>query len=53
MSDAPMNQKAVLELKGIRQSFPEAGGGRLDVIKENLRTAIQRGAETATEKRYG
>jgi lipoprotein-releasing system ATP-binding protein len=28
MSDAP-----VLELKGIRQSFPEAGGGRLDVIR--------------------
>ena len=28
MSDAP-----VLELKGIQQSFPEAGGGRLDVIK--------------------
>ena len=28
MSDAP-----VLELKGIRQSFKEAGGGRLDVIK--------------------
>jgi lipoprotein-releasing system ATP-binding protein len=29
MSDAP-----VLELKGIRQSFPEAGGGRLEVIRE-------------------
>jgi lipoprotein-releasing system ATP-binding protein len=28
MSDAP-----VLELKGIQQSFSEAGGGRLDVIK--------------------
>jgi lipoprotein-releasing system ATP-binding protein len=28
MSDAP-----VLELKGIQQSFPEAGGGQLDVIK--------------------
>jgi lipoprotein-releasing system ATP-binding protein len=28
MSDAP-----VLELKGIQQSFKEAGGGRLDVIK--------------------
>jgi lipoprotein-releasing system ATP-binding protein len=28
MSDAP-----VLELKGIQQSFPEAGGGHLDVIK--------------------
>jgi len=28
MSDAP-----VLELKGIQQSFPEAGGGRLEVIK--------------------
>jgi lipoprotein-releasing system ATP-binding protein len=28
MSDAP-----VLELKGIRQSFPEAGGGRLEVIR--------------------
>ena len=27
--------------------------GRLDVMKENLRTAIQRGAEAATEKRYG
>jgi lipoprotein-releasing system ATP-binding protein len=29
MSDAP-----VLQLKGIRQSFKEAGGGRLDVIRE-------------------
>ncbi len=29
MSDAP-----VLELKGVRQSFKEAGGGRLDVIRE-------------------
>jgi lipoprotein-releasing system ATP-binding protein len=29
MSDAP-----VLELRGIRQSFKEAGGGRLDVIRE-------------------
>ncbi|HEY4164713.1 MAG TPA: ABC transporter ATP-binding protein [Dongiaceae bacterium] len=29
MSDAP-----VLELRGIRQSFPEAGGGRLEVIRE-------------------
>ncbi|HVY99375.1 MAG TPA: ABC transporter ATP-binding protein [Dongiaceae bacterium] len=29
MSDAP-----VLQLKGIRQSFREAGGGRLDVIRE-------------------
>jgi lipoprotein-releasing system ATP-binding protein len=25
--------EAVLQLKGIQQSFPEAGGGRLDVIK--------------------
>ena len=28
-----MSKAPVLELKGIQQSFPEAGGGRLDVIK--------------------
>jgi lipoprotein-releasing system ATP-binding protein len=28
-----MNDAPVLQLKGIQQSFPEAGGGRLDVIK--------------------
>jgi len=27
--------------------------GQLDVMKENLRSAIARGAEAATEKRYG
>ncbi|GAB2178905.1 ABC transporter ATP-binding protein [Dongia sp. agr-C8] len=32
MSD-PVNPGPVLELKGIQQSFKEAGGGRLDVIK--------------------
>jgi lipoprotein-releasing system ATP-binding protein len=33
MSDTDVKPGPVLELKGIQQSFKEAGGGRLDVIK--------------------
>jgi MarR family transcriptional regulator for hemolysin len=40
-------------LQNIDRSELERMNGRLDLMKENLRTAMQRSADAAAEKRYG